>query len=175
MGNALPAHQVLVTIGTPCTVSALGTTESAMARLLDDDTVDERFTVVAWDHNLAFGADPGDRPAIADGPPDLADGPPDLADGRPDLADGPPDVTGRPAGPDGSGGPGGPGGSNVLADADWAALVETRTEELRIELYDRGIADDVLAAWSDLVVSSGLVDDDTVAREAGVIADVIAS
>jgi 3-oxoacyl-[acyl-carrier-protein] synthase II len=31
----LPAHQVLVTVGTPCTMSAVGSTETATARLLD--------------------------------------------------------------------------------------------------------------------------------------------
>ena len=39
MGTGLPAHQVLVTVGTPCTVSALGTTETTVARLLDDPSV----------------------------------------------------------------------------------------------------------------------------------------
>jgi 3-oxoacyl-(acyl-carrier-protein) synthase len=37
MSGVLPADRVLVTIGTPCTVSAVGTTETATARLLDSD------------------------------------------------------------------------------------------------------------------------------------------
>lgn len=34
MPQPLPAHQVLVTVGTPCTMSAVGSTETATARLL---------------------------------------------------------------------------------------------------------------------------------------------
>lgn len=45
----LPAHQVLVTIGTPATLSAVGTTETATAHLLGDD---DELLLAAFDAGL---------------------------------------------------------------------------------------------------------------------------
>lgn len=138
------------------------------------------FTVVPWDHNLAFGLTPG--------PGDPADERGDFSGALPEDApvplDGaavPPGPGGglgeRPAGP-GDGGPG--GGSNVLADrflanATWSSLVEVRTAELHAELYEGGVAEQLLEEWSDIVASSGLVDTATVESEAAEIRSVLAS
>ena len=58
-----------------------------------------------------------------------------------------------------------------LAVDAWNTLYETRLEELRESLFGSGVAADVLAAWQDIVTSSGLVDADTVTSEASGIAD----
>ena len=58
-----------------------------------------------------------------------------------------------------------------LAVEAWNTLYETRLEELRESLFGSGVAADVLAAWQDIVTSSGLVDADTVTSEASGIAD----
>ncbi len=131
------------------------------------------FTVVPWDHNLAFGGmggmggmgGPGGVPADADGeftPP--ADGeftPP--ADGE--FA---------PPGGDVRGGAGF-GRSNILvqrflADASFEARYEAALTELRAELYDSGVAADVLAQWAEIVDASGLVEGATVVSEAAGVA-----
>jgi spore coat protein CotH len=139
------------------------------------------FTVVAWDHNLAFGLTPG--------PGDRADLPSDFAAGGFDEAPAPGDIgagTRPPGGPEerpgGQGTPGAPGleKSNVLverflANDAWSALVETQTEELRAELYDSGVAEQILSDWSDIVAASGLVDAATIESEAAQIRDTLAS
>ncbi len=121
------------------------------------DAASGRFTVVPWDHNLAFGLSPGgagggggDRPA----PGDL--------------------------GADFGGGGGGQGGgfggrSNILVQRflavdGWQSLYDDRLAELRADLYDSGAADTALAQWTAIVASSGLVDDGTISSEADQIA-----
>jgi 3-oxoacyl-[acyl-carrier-protein] synthase II len=67
--DALPAHQVLVTVGTPCTVSAVGTTETARALL---EGAPELIAFAAFDAglvDLAVGAEGGIVATWADGAP----------------------------------------------------------------------------------------------------------
>lgn len=123
------------------------------------DTDTEQFTVVAWDHNLAFGGlagggpfdaggrgGPGGRPdgdvaLPPEGAPQLGDGGelPTPPDGVPefDTADGvpqrPDDIAGGfPAGGGAPGG-GGPGGSNVLAERFLADSTWAELVDQRIE------------------------------------------
>lgn len=131
------------------------------------DSATNKFTVVAWDHNLAFGGMGGNMPER--GMPNFADGTmpeggrPNFGDGtmpedrtvpeggRPDLADGtmpegfvPPE--GGPGGDNpGAGHMGGPGmsRSNPLvtafkANADWSALYDAKLAELQTSLIDGG-------------------------------------
>ena len=161
------------------------------------DTGTGRFTVVAWDHNLAFGLSPGGVGGEGGGPGGFPGGgfpPGELSDGeipeggfgdRPMPGDFDPGgfdpgvfEPGAAGPPDG--GIGGPGlGSNVLverflANDAWQALVDDRLVELRTDLIESGVADSVLAEWSAIVASSGVVDGATVADEAGQIADELA-
>jgi spore coat protein CotH len=119
------------------------------------------FTVVAWDHNGAFGGfgrpgGMGDRP---DGAP-RGVGP---AGGAPGAG-----------GPAGAGGPG--GGANVLverftADPAFNALYEQAAADLRASLYESGDAQAVLDAWVDVLTeqAADLVDESTVDSEADAI------
>ncbi len=142
------------------------------------------FTVVAWDHNLAFGTTPGGAGGGL-GPPGAAQ-----AGAGADL--GAPGALGelgaaegaRPPvdGPEERRGPGIDGGaigprerSNVLverflADDEWQALSAQRLEQLRTSLYDSGTAAEVLAEWRAVVTATGLVDEATVDSEADQIA-----
>ncbi|MCB2223707.1 MAG: CotH kinase family protein [Actinobacteria bacterium] len=121
------------------------------------------FTVVPWDHNLAYGAQHGPGGEVG-GPPDAGD--------RPDRpAGGPPDA--------GTAGPDAPGG-NVLSERflavdEYAELVDLRLAELQASLYASGTASGVLDGWVDLLTTgaSDLVDPATVASEAAAIAAVI--
>jgi len=161
------------------------------------------FTVVAWDHNLAFGVGPGGRgfgggpgdgagrgPAGFGGDPD--DLPSDFPRGGPPSGMPEPPDGGWPDRPDGGadgtdgdrarGGFGGFGGrDNVLVERftaveEWADLVDEAKADLTESLYDSGLADDVLDRWADLLgeQAGDLVDADTVAAEADAIRDVIA-
>lgn len=131
------------------------------------------FTVVAWDHNLAFGVmggPDGERPEGM--PTDLPSGMPSPPDGeRPDFGDGAP-----------GGGPGGGrmGGSNVLVERftaveKWSDLVDQAKADLTKELFDSGYADQVLDQWVDVLTEQAgdLVDRATVQQEADAIRDVI--
>ena len=76
------------------------------------------------------------------------------------------------------GGMGGMGGSNVLverflANADFAALYEAELERLQDELIDSGVAQDQLAAWTQLLVAqaSTLVQEATVTEESMALAE----
>ena len=116
------------------------------------------FTVVAWDHNLAFGGmgrmgGPGGSRGFGE----------------------------RPEGMSG-GMRGGPGGSNVLVERftaveEWADLVEQARADLTESLYASGFADESIDRWADLLTTqaSDLVDADTVAEEADAVRDVVAS
>jgi spore coat protein CotH len=158
------------------------------------------FTVVAWDHNLAFGAGPGgggfpggfpsgdgERPeGMPEGmPTEMPEGmpegmptemptemPTDLPEGeRPDFGEGGP-----------GGGMGGPGGrTNVLVERftaveEWADLVEEAKADLTEELYASGYAEDVLGRWVEVLTeqAGALVDADVVQEEADEIREVIA-
>ncbi|MGB0112353.1 MAG: hypothetical protein WBP59_03960, partial [Ilumatobacteraceae bacterium] len=83
---------------------------------------------------------------------------------------------GRAGGPGAGGGVAGapgvdPMGSNVLSERflsvdSFAALVAERVDTLESELFDSGVAADVLATWTTTVTSSGLVDAVTVTADA---------
>lgn len=171
------------------------------------DTVNDRFTVVPWDYNLAFGQIIGGAggmgiPGGAGGPggngfPEDIGGialPGRLGgNGFPERIG---DITlpGRPGGngfPEGIGGidvpggiaggglPGGPvpGGApggmraNVLvqrflANPEWEALYVARREQLQTQLYDSGVAANILSLWRDIVSSAGLASAAVIETEA---------
>ncbi|MGB9879152.1 MAG: CotH kinase family protein, partial [Anaerolineae bacterium] len=99
-----------------------------------------RFTVVAWDHNLAFGMGMGKgREGLVVNPAAKAGG-----DGRPGQ------------GPFGAGRPGPRGRSNVLverfkANPEWVKLYEERLEALKNKLCASGLAAEVLDYWVQLL------------------------
>jgi len=106
-----------------------------------------------------------------------AGGPPARNQGA--LAPGADAPIGRPnlnqpaTGNDGFAGPnaGGPQAYNVLvdrflADADYAALVDSEIDRLTAELYDSGVAADIVAKWASLLDGSGLVDSTVLENEA---------
>jgi spore coat protein CotH len=132
------------------------------------------FTVVAWDHNLAFGASPG-----GGGFPGADGERPERPEGMP--TDMPTDIpTGMPGGGPG-GGMGGPGGrENVLVERftaveEWSDLVEQEKADLTEELYASGYAEDVLDQWAGVLTEQAgdLVDADTVEQEADAIRETI--
>ena len=145
----------------------------------DADT--DRFTVVAWDHNLAFGS----RPGGAGGAGGMAGG--NMAGG------GMPGGGQRPAGGNlptgaaaptggGAGGPGGMGKSNALvtrflADSTFATLVTEAKADLTATLYADGTAAESITRWSSLVAAqaSDLVSADTLAAERAAIEKYVAS
>jgi spore coat protein CotH len=168
------------------------------------DTENGQFTVVAWDHNLAFGVSngPGGEPGRRGDFGGLAEGefPEDFAGNAPEGFRGPGGFEGAPPEglpapgefegtlpeggfgerPGGPGGRGPGGGSNVLverflANDSWAELVESRTAELESEIVDSGIAADILDQWSEIIATSGLADDGTIESEAAQIQAVLAS
>ncbi len=122
------------------------------------DTDTERFTVVNWDLNLAFGT-----ANVGGGGPGLGGPPP----GAP--ADGV-----MPAGGPGRGGA--PLGGNVLAerflaDADFAASYDDAVAELTAAMYTSGAADDIVAAWVAVLTEQAaeLVDVATIQAEADAV------
>ena len=160
------------------------------------DTETEQFTVVPWDYNLAFGQRPMGGPGGAGGPGGGFPGDGDLPEppegfdpsqagdmpmppgGMTDIGDGTvtldPGAAGGEAGGDFGGGPGGmmrdnPLVDRFLADEEFNALYEQATTDLQTALYDSGTASEVLAQWSAIVTSSGLVDDATVEADAAAI------
>jgi spore coat protein CotH len=147
------------------------------------------FTVVAWDHNLAFGGmgrmGGGDRPeGMPSGMPTSM--PTSMPSGLPsDMPSDMPDGADRPEGPGGDMGGGmggGMRGSNVLVERftaveEFADLVEQARADLTESLYSSGVADDVIDRWADLLTSQAgdLVDADTVAEEADAVRESVAS
>ncbi len=131
------------------------------------DEATDRFTVVAWDHNLAFGASPG-GPGGAGGAGGAGGG----AMQPPPGMGAPPAGMAPPAG--GAGGPGGPAGrSNVLvqrftANASFNALVTEAKADLTATLFSSGTAAASLESWTDLLErdASDLVPTATVSSEA---------
>lgn len=137
---------------------------------LQYDTTTNRFTVVSWDLNLAFGtANVGGR----GGGGVVAGG-----GGRPAGGG-----AGRPAGPpaDATDVAGGPGDqANVLvdrfmADEGFAALYASATTELRELLFANGTVGEVIANWTDVLVTgaSGLVSETTITAEAAAIINYV--
>jgi spore coat protein CotH len=136
------------------------------------DAEDERFTVLSWDHNLAFGSMGGLRagmtPPEGMAPPDGAN--PPTSDERPTIG-GP----GGPGGPGGAGGP--PGRSNILverflANDELEALYQEALTDLRADLYASGAAADVLERWTGLLTAQtgDLVDAATIEQESAAVA-----
>ena len=130
------------------------------------------FTVVAWDHNLAFGGAPGG--GGPEGPMGTGAFPGGEDGQRPEPPEGMPQGD-RPDGA-GRGGPG--GGSNVLVERftavdEWAALVEQAKADLTEQLVDSGYAEEVLDRWAGVLTDQAgdLVDATTVQEEADAIRD----
>ncbi len=77
-----------------------------------------------------------------------------------------------------AGGPGGGmmGGPNILVERflavdAWQELYDTRLAELQKSLFDSGVAQNLLSTWEDIVSTTGLVDETTIADEATRISD----
>lgn len=130
------------------------------------DAASDAFTVVPWDHNLAFGVRPGG-----------GGGPPGGGGGRPQMVPG--DNFGGGGGPPpmGQGGPGGPNRSNVLVERflaieTYADLVADDRASLRAAFYDTGVAAEILAAKVAVLEAEAadLVDASTLATESQQIA-----
>lgn len=141
------------------------------------DASTEQMTVVAWDHNLAFGVSngggagggpgggPGGRAVPSAGGAPEAPTNEDMTppDGAPDAA--------------GAGQVAAPSQSNVLADRfmevdTFVQLYEEALETLQSDLFDSGTAQDVLDAWSTLLTEQAgdLVTSSTVDAEAADVA-----
>lgn len=157
------------------------------------DAEAEQMTVVAWDHNLAFGATngggqggggvpggggaPGERPEGMEPPAGME---PPVDGQRPEPPEGmEPPVEGElpeAGGVPGGGGQGGMGG-NVLAErflatAEFADLYDAAVEDLQADLFDSGTAQDVLDAWTSVLgeQADDLVDAATIELEAEQVA-----
>jgi spore coat protein CotH len=132
----------------------------------------EIFTVVAWDHNLAFGVRNNDAfgPAGA-----RVNGP---GGGQRNEAGLQPPAGAPPEGrlPEGEPPAGGPGEqTNVLVDRflanpEFSVLYDTALVERDASLYESGIAAEVLATWVSVVETSGFVTTGTIAEESAQIA-----
>ena len=125
------------------------------------DSETEVFTVVAWDHNLAFGVQNNDGfgPVGAPGGQTTGAAPGGMAPGE------------GPAGGLGGGGV----QPNVLVDRflanpEYAALYDQALSDLDAALYQSGSASGVLATWVSVLAASDLVDANTIAVEAAAIA-----
>jgi spore coat protein CotH len=146
-----------------------------------------RMTVVAWDHNLAFGGMGMGRGGFpgrdGDGAPPEGFDPPEGFE--------PPESMELPEGmempegmapPDGGfggrgDGPGRMGGDNVLSERfretpEFAALYDDAVARLQQELYDSGTAQEILGQWRQVLQegASDLVETDTIKEEADQIA-----
>jgi len=160
---------------------------------LEYDTDAGTFTVVAWDHNLAFGTQNGGGMGGMGGG-QRGDGQPPADGEAPSGAQGdrPEPPTGGDADQQGGeaggqvgagqgggrqgGGPGGMSGNNQLvtrfkANDTFDALYEQALTDLRAELYDSGELAASVDTWSDVISSgaSDLVDADTLTKEADAI------
>lgn len=141
------------------------------------DTELELFTVVAWDHNLAFGSGPGGGGGGFGGAGGFAAG--ERPEGFERPGQGFPADGELPEGFAGAGG-GGLGGSNTLVERFLAsdALAEVKAQKvaaLTEELVTSGVAADVVAAWSDMLTehASDLISAEVVESEAAqILADL---
>lgn len=140
------------------------------------DSATQQFTLVAWDHNLAFGAAPmgggeqgGSRPA---GQPQAGDARPSGAPSAPGPITGGPDQAGG-----GGGGQGGPAGKeNPLVDAfnanaEWEALYETKLAALAAEFGDGGGIQESVEQWESVITqgAADLVSTETIDAETDAI------
>lgn len=150
-------------------------------------------TVIAWDHNLAFGGlggaggpgGPGDMDADGEAGLGQAPGRPgEIGQGLPEGAetttpDGtvpqPPTMPEGEQGAQGQPGGGGRGGNvlaeRFMADPEFAALVDEQTAELQESLVDSGQAESAIAAWVAVLSdpASTVVDEATVEEEADAV------
>lgn len=149
------------------------------------DSSSEQFTVVAWDHNLAFGASPAGGQQGGDqrgggpfGEPSTGDRPsnqppsgvapstaPNQQSGEHD-ADG--QQPGDPVGMAGTKGKENPLSTAFLANTKWKALYEKAKTELQADLIDDGSLTETVDTWSQLVTAgaSDLVPAETITSEA---------
>lgn len=149
------------------------------------DSSTEQFTVVAWDHNLAFGASPAGGQQGGDqrgggpfGEPSTGDRPsnqppsgvapstaPNQQSGEHD-ADG--QQPGDPVGMAGTKGKENPLSTAFLANTEWKALYEKVKTELQADLIDDGSLTETVDTWSQLVTAgaSDLVPAETITSEA---------
>ena len=149
------------------------------------------FTVVAWDHNLAFGGmgrmGPGGFGERGDGGPQATRNGemPEPPDGRelpedftpPEGMEIPEDFAPPGGGRDGEGGGVGFGGRSnqlverFLADETYSALYEDVLSELREQLYGTSAAQNVLDSWAEVLTEevSDLVEASTIDQEAEAI------
>ena len=158
------------------------------------DSETEAFTVVAWDHNLAFGVQNNDGPGpggaaggqdIGVNPDGMAPGgvAPRVAPGSQAGGAGPGDLDAVGVAPGVAPGGGGPGGGGVqpnvlvdrfLSNPEFTALYDQALADLDAALFESGGASDVLATWVSVLSSSDLVDANTIAVEAAAIASYFA-
>lgn len=133
----------------------------------------EQMTVVAWDHNLAFGLSPAGAGGVGGGA-----GP--VGGGGPGGAGVPPGAGMPPAGANGQRGPGGKSNPLVTrfrAVTTWADAVTAARADLTASLVTSGTAASILQRWQALLTSqaSQLVDAATVSSEAAHITDSLAT
>lgn len=141
------------------------------------DSATEQFTVVAWDHNLAFGEQNGGAPGeTGEGGAAARPGGEALGGEAPggDAAGG-----GAPGANAAAGGAPGAGGMeqwNPLAevmstDEDWAALVDAARASLQETLIESGVLTDSLEEWAGLIEAeaSDLIDSDAITADAEAI------
>lgn len=142
----------------------------------------ERFTLVAWDHNLAFGTKNG--AAGTDG--GRGGGQPggdqprgERPDGDQAAGRGEPPAAGEDA-PAGDENRAGAHKSNILverfaANADFAALKAKASADLKTSLYTSGAADTLLDTWSTLLTKSApaLIMAETIASDADAIRKIV--
>ncbi len=138
------------------------------------DSATQKFTIVAWDHNLAFGVQNVGGGGGGGGGGAAAGG--GAAGGQ-----APSRTTGAQGGaaPTGGGAGGGMGGGqtdNALvtafeANTEWAALIAQKKTELQTTLFTDGAIADSVTRWSALINSgaSDLVDAATVTSESDAI------
>lgn len=141
------------------------------------DPSDGGFTVVPWDHNLAFGGMGGGDGVRPDRVTQNAPGGA-LPNAQGGVAPG--QVVPEQTAPDQAAGDDARGPrnkTNILVerlknDADFQALYQQRLTELRAELYESGVASGILDSWVQLLKTqaSDLVDPTTVSAEAARIA-----
>ena len=141
----------------------------------------QQFTVVAWDHNLAFGGSPGDGQqgggnrgesneggGFQGGERPAGDTPSQLPSGAPDQQQTGEQKAGDRGGQAGSRGKENPLSTTFLANAEWKALYEQAKTELRADLIDDGTLTETVDAWSELLTSgaSDLASTETITSEA---------
>lgn len=158
------------------------------------DTKTKRFTVVAWDHNLAFGMMSGagglGGGAVAPGMPDEGFNGRIPEGMQPSTGEQPSQGVQKPENvqlPEHAGGQPGVGRnfrgrSNILverfmANSEWKQQYEERLAELTAELYKSGVAADVLDEWVTLLKTQAadVIDLATVDQEASAISEYIAA